>query len=100
MAYDLFLNSNKLGIERRPTRVPGLKTSEVMTIIMLFHQSPAKNFKFFYESYLQQYLSEFPGLPSYNRYLYLFAIIKERHATKFLKDMHRWEKVLWDGSSG
>ena len=38
---------------------------------MLFHQSPAKNFKFFYESYLQQYLSEFPRLPSYNRFLEL-----------------------------
>jgi len=69
IAYDLFLRSNKLGQEKVPTRIPGLKISEVMTIVMLFHQSPAKNF--FYESYLQQYTSEFPKLSSYNRFVEL-----------------------------
>ena len=56
---------------RKPTRTPGLVTSEIMSIVLLFHQSPAKNFKFFYSSYLQLYKSEFPHLPSYNRFIEL-----------------------------
>lgn len=57
--------------KRRKTRVPGLFMSEIMTIILLFHQSPAKNFKYFYQSYLQQYRAEFPKLPSYQRFVEL-----------------------------
>ena len=44
---------------------------QLISIVLLFHQSPAKNFKFFYTSYLQLYRSEFPGLPSYNRFIEL-----------------------------
>ncbi len=69
--YELFLQTNTLPLSKKPTRVPQLHTSEVMSIILLFHQSPAKNFKFFYLSYLQLYQSEFPDLPSYNRFIEL-----------------------------
>ena len=56
---------------QNPTHIPGLSNSEVMTIILLFHDSPCKNFKYFYQSYAQQYLAEFHKLPSYNRFLEL-----------------------------
>jgi hypothetical protein len=69
--YDQFIQHHTLPSQRKPTRRPGLQMSEVMTIILLFHQSPAKNFKFFYHSYLQMYHSDFPGLPGYNRFLEL-----------------------------
>ena len=36
-------------IKRSPTRIPGLHESEIMTIILMFHESPCRNFKFFYQ---------------------------------------------------
>jgi len=69
--YNFFVDKNILSRERELTRTPGLSISEIMAIILLFHQSPAKNFKFFYQSYLQQYQSEFPALVSYNRFIEL-----------------------------
>lgn len=69
--YNFFIDKNILPKDRELTRTPGLSISEIMTIILLFHQSPAKNFKFFYQSYLQQYRSEFPALVSYNRFVEL-----------------------------
>jgi hypothetical protein len=69
--YEFFLEKNILPRKKDPTRISGLNTSEIMTIILLFHQSPAKNFKFFYQSYLQLYQGEFPGLVSYNRFIEL-----------------------------
>lgn len=69
--YEQYLNSKNLPKNRKPTRVPNLQISEIMTIILLFHRSPAKNFKFFYLSYLQFYKNEFPKLPSYNRFIEL-----------------------------
>lgn len=69
--YDRFFHQHVLPLTRKPTRTPCLHISEMMCIILLFHQSPAKNFKFFYTSYLQLYKSEFPTLPSYNRFVEL-----------------------------
>jgi len=40
---------------RSPTRIPGLHDSEIMTIILMFHESPCHHFKYFYQSYLQLY---------------------------------------------
>lgn len=53
------------------TRIPQLSLGELMTIILLFQRSPSKNFKYFYHSYLQLYLPEFPSLCSYNRFIEL-----------------------------
>ena len=69
--YKSFLDAQTLPSVRKPTRVPCLQISEIMTIVLLFHRSPSKNFKFFYASYLQLYKSEFPTLPSYNRFVEL-----------------------------
>ena len=69
--FALILQENTLPSSKKTTRVPGLMTSEIMSIVLLFHQSPAKNFKLFYTSYLQLYKLEFPNLPSYNRFIEL-----------------------------
>ena len=69
--FELILQENTLPSSKKTTRVPGLTTSEIMSIVLLFHQSPAKNFKFFYTSYLQLYKLEFPNFPSYNRFIEL-----------------------------
>ena len=69
--YAKYFNSQIFPRNHQPTRIPCLQISEIMTIILLFHQSPAKNFKFFYKSYLTLYQSEFPTLPSYNRFIEL-----------------------------
>jgi hypothetical protein len=64
-------NERRIGSSRLPTRVCQLQNSEIITILLLFHQSPCKNFKYFFLSYLQLYQSEFPKLVSYNRFLEL-----------------------------
>jgi len=56
---------------RNPTRKPELSVAEIITIILMYQQSPCKNFKYFYNSYLQLYRKEFPKLLSYNRFIEL-----------------------------
>lgn len=67
---------------RKPTRITSLTDSEIVTIILMFQQSPCKNFKYFYNSYLQLYKPEFPKMPTYERFvalmprvLYLLVIL-------------------------
>mgnify|MGYP002144626015 FL=1 len=69
--YELILKTNILPSSKRITRIPGLEISEIMSVLMIFQQSSAKNFKFFYQSYLQLYKSKFPNLPSYKRFIEL-----------------------------
>jgi hypothetical protein len=53
---------------RRRTR--SLSLSEIMTILIHFHQSHYRDFKAFYTRYVQVHLrSEFPGLVSYTRFV-------------------------------
>ncbi|WP_265021524.1 IS982 family transposase [Wolbachia endosymbiont (group A) of Icerya purchasi] len=57
---------------KKPTRTTEIEHSEIMTIILLYQQSPCKNFKTFYLHYLTLlYKSEFPKLPSYSRFVAL-----------------------------
>lgn len=56
---------------KKVTRVMGLTLSELLTIELLYQQSPCKNFKYFYHSYLQLYRGEFPNLVSYHRFVEL-----------------------------
>jgi hypothetical protein len=65
--YQLSKNQNS----RSPTRVPGLSMGEIMTIILMFQESPCRNFKYFYKSYLTLYLPEFPNMPSYECFIAL-----------------------------
>jgi len=63
--------NNLLGECCKPTRTPELEISEIATIVLLYQYSPCKNFKYFYQSYLQLYKPEFPKLVSYNRFIEL-----------------------------
>ena len=59
---------------RRRRRKSRLSLSEVMTIIIHFHQSGYRNFKTYYVNYVQRYLqAEFPGLVSYSRFVRLMS---------------------------
>lgn len=56
------------------TRGPqaGLCHSEIVCILILFHQSNARHFKGFYTNYVKRHLrQEFPGLVSYSRFITL-----------------------------
>ena len=49
--------------------------SEIMTILIHFHQSNYRNFKAYYLEYVMTHLrNEFPGLVSYNRFIELILL--------------------------
>src|SRR5450432_67884 len=53
-------------------RQPGLSESEIMTIVIHFHQSGYRHFKDYYIEHVQAHLqSEFPHLVSYSRFVTL-----------------------------
>jgi hypothetical protein len=53
-------------------RQPGLSESEIMTIVIHFHQSGYRHFKQYYQHYVQQHLrGDFPELVSYSRFVTL-----------------------------
>lgn len=56
--------------EMHRQRERSLKTSEIMTILIHFHQSHYRDFKSYYINYVQERLkAEFPGLVSYTRFV-------------------------------
>lgn len=66
----------EVGTRRIGKTKPGPKAtlylSEVMTILVHFHQSSYRNFKAYYKEYVAVHLSqEFPNLVSYNRFVEL-----------------------------
>jgi hypothetical protein len=79
-AADLYIKQRLLATNNNfsnPTRKTQMAISEILTIVLLYQQSPCKNFKYFYHSYLQLYKSEFPNLVSYER----FVVLKPRILT-------------------
>lgn len=57
---------------RQRIRMSGLCLSEIMTILVHFHQSHYRSFKSYYTRHVLVYLRrEFPGLVSYNRFVEL-----------------------------
>ncbi len=57
-------------------RAGKLTTSEIMTILIHFHQSHYRNFKAFYTEYVCKYLRpEFPELVSYSRFVELMPFV-------------------------
>jgi transposase len=50
-------------------RARSMVLSEIMTILILFHMAYFRNFKHFYLSLLYHWRREFPGLPSYQRFV-------------------------------
>lgn len=68
-------NQLELGTKKRlkPCR---LTESEIMTILIYFHQMQFRNFKTYYTQYVQTHLrSEFPDLVSYNRFVELMPSV-------------------------
>lgn len=64
-----------LGRANRPGRKPSLAASEVMTIIIYFHQSRYRDFKTYYTQYVMKHLRrEFPTLVSYTRFVELMPL--------------------------
>jgi len=58
-------------ISYRSSRGPNsyLSKSEIMTIMILFHRSNFRTFKYFYFYLISNYIKEFPKLPSYPRFV-------------------------------
>ncbi len=61
---------------RQRRRATALPPSEIMTIVILFHQSHYRTFKAYYTEHVQQHWrAEFPGLVSYPRFVALVPTI-------------------------
>ena len=60
-------------IHYKSTRGPtcGLSMSEIMTILILFHQSNYRTFKYFYFFIYENYKKYFPKMPCYSRFVAL-----------------------------
>lgn len=68
-------NQLELGVRKR-CKPCQLSESEVMTIIIYFHQLQFRNFKTYYTQYVQKHLqSEFRSLVSYNRFVELMPSV-------------------------
>jgi hypothetical protein len=79
----LLMNNNK---SKSRIREANMSISEILTIELLYHQSPCKNFKFFYFGYLRPfYKEEFPNLVSYNRFIEL-----KQRVLKYLIFLVEW----------
>ncbi|MDG7052673.1 MAG: IS982 family transposase, partial [Wolbachia endosymbiont of Alcedoecus sp.] len=64
--------SRLLANGKKPTRIPAITYSEIITIILLYHQSRYENFKSFYIHCLKPlHKSDFPILSSYDRFIAL-----------------------------
>src|SRR6185436_9536339 len=63
------------GLKRR-RRTGNLCPSEMMTILIYFHQMHYRDFKTYYTQFVQVYLpAEFPSLVSYNRFVELMPSV-------------------------
>ena len=62
--------------QRQRLRPTQMHPSEIMTIVILFHQSHYRTFKAYYTEYVQCHLcSEFPTLVSYSRFVELMPTV-------------------------
>ncbi len=72
-AYDAELKASGL---RQRWRLGEMYPSEIMTIVVMFHQSPYRDFKFFYtEQVCVHHRVDFPHLVSYSRFVYLMPSV-------------------------
>lgn len=67
-----FIENNKK--MRKPTRISGLKISEIITIILLFYRSNMVNFKAFYKYLELHHKRDFPKMPTYE----CFCVINQK----------------------
>ncbi len=66
------LNAGEIHRQRKRS----LTISEIMTILIHFHQSHYRNFKAYYNEYvLERLRNEFPGMVSYNRFVEFIRLV-------------------------
>ena len=76
LKFEFEFRKQLLKNDRRRDRAPELSVSEMMTIMILFHQSCFRYFKEFYLGYVCRVMRpEFPRLVSYNRFVQLLPRI-------------------------
>ena len=62
--------------QKKSRKACSMSISEIMTIMIYFHQMRFRDFKCFYTQYVKQHLNkEFPKLLSYNRFVELMPSI-------------------------
>ena len=86
--FENHLKDTLISCNPRKERKCTLCMSEIMTIIIFFHQRHYRNFKHFYcDCLCKYYRKEFPNLVSYNRFVELMqkALLP---LTIFLKTQH------------
>ena len=73
IAFEQYLERQRIGpVKGKRGPKPELSLSEIMTIIIHFHQSNYRHFKAYYTKHVVVHLrSEFPNLVSYNRFVEL-----------------------------
>ena len=86
-AAQSYIHANQLEerSRRKPTRTCSMTLSEILTVLLMYHQSGCKNFEYFYKLYMPLYLGEFRCLLSYTR----FIEIKSR-ALPYLIGLLQW----------
>lgn len=68
--FDQWRASRSLAPRTKPTRQPDLTDSEIITILVYYHQSGYKNFQYYFQRLvLTQMKSYFPRLLSYQRFI-------------------------------
>ncbi len=84
------------GRKRTRNRKSKLSESEIISILILFHQGGFRNFKHFYLFYVCKHLTdEFPELVSYNRFIELqprcaiaFMLFVKMHREMYRDQLH------------
>lgn len=61
---------------RKPTRTPGLYNSEIVSILIMYYSSGYKTLKDFYLKAMPGYKSDFPKMPTYERFVELLKRVK------------------------
>lgn len=69
-SFNSQINCKQIGKTSRGP-ICSISMSEVMTIMILFHQSNFRTFKHFYFYLILNHIKDFPKLPSYSRFVYL-----------------------------
>ena len=70
--YEAYEQEKLLPSNRQRKRDCNMSLSEMLTIMIMFHTSYAKNFKYFYKSYVEYlHAEDFPKALSYNRFVEL-----------------------------
>jgi transposase len=72
LGFELWASSQQLPEPSRRGLKPRLSASEIMTIVIHFHQQGYRDFKSFYQKHVCKHLrDEFPGVVSYGRFVEL-----------------------------